>query len=70
MKIKLNEDLTMPLKFYIRLLSLSPLYIKKQVLDEINHKKANTWRECFDLGHIAINVACSYHLIKKVKPNF
>lgn len=33
MEIKLNTELTMPLKFYVRLLSLSPTYINKQVLE-------------------------------------
>lgn len=31
-QIKLNSDISMPLKFYVRLLSISPLYINKQVL--------------------------------------
>lgn len=47
----------MPLKFYIRLLSICPVYINKQVLDGINHEREG-WLECFDLGHLAIMVSC------------
>jgi hypothetical protein len=35
----MNNILPMPLKFYIRLLALSPLHMKRQVLDEVNHEK-------------------------------
>lgn len=55
--IKLNADLTMPLKFYVRLLSISPLYINRQVLEEVGHKgKGEKWR-CLELGQLAIIVA-------------
>ena len=33
----------MNLRFYIRLLTLGPIYINKQVLDEINHENGNGW---------------------------
>lgn len=56
-QVRKNPELTMPLKFYIRLLTLSPCYIKKQVIDEINHESGNGWVQCFDLGHLAILVA-------------
>jgi hypothetical protein len=49
---KMNKILPMPFKFYIRLLALSPLHIKRQVLDEVNHEKGEV--ELFDLGHTAI----------------
>jgi hypothetical protein len=54
-KNDLASVLTIPLKFYIRLLMLSPLHINKQVLKEIQHEGGQI--ECFDLGHIAILVA-------------
>lgn len=47
----------MSLKFYVRLLSISPLYVNKQVLTEVNHERGKGWIECFDLGHLAILVA-------------
>jgi hypothetical protein len=47
----------MPIKFYIRLLSISAVYINKQVLSEMNHHKSEGWLECFDLGNLAILVA-------------
>jgi hypothetical protein len=46
----------MPLKFYVRLLSSAPLYIKKQVLTEITHENGKGPTECFDLGRLAIMV--------------
>lgn len=52
--------LTMPVKFYIRLLMLSPLHINKQVLKEIQHEGGQI--ECFDLGHIAILAASTSSL--------
>lgn len=52
----------MPLKFYVRLLSISPLYINKQVLNEINHETGKGWIECFDLGHLAIMVSGNFGL--------
>jgi hypothetical protein len=47
--------LTMPVKFYIRLLMVSPLHITRQVLREIQHEGGQI--ECFDLGHIALLAA-------------
>ena len=51
----MTNILTMPLKYYIRLLMLSPLHMKRQVLDEINHESGDL--ELFDLGHTAILIA-------------
>lgn len=42
----------MPLKFYIRLLSIAPVYVNPQVIREINHESG--WVECFDLMHLGI----------------
>lgn len=47
----------MPLKYYIRLLTLAPVYIKQPVLNEINHKSGNSQIDCFDLCHLAVLVA-------------
>lgn len=58
----------MPLKFYVRLLSISPLYLNKQVLLEINHETGKGWIECFDLGHLAIMVAGTYWLVQRTRP--
>ena len=51
----------MPLKFYIRLLTLSPIHINKQVLKEIKHEEGQF--NLFDLGHVAILVASKYVVI-------
>ncbi len=51
----MNNILPMSFKFYIRLLALSPLHLKRQVLDEINHEKGEV--ELFDLGHTAVLIA-------------
>jgi len=51
----MNNILPMPLKFYIRLLVLSPLHMKRQVLDEVNHEEGEV--ELFDLGHTAVLIA-------------
>jgi hypothetical protein len=45
----------MALKFYVRLLTLSPLHISPQVVRETNHESGQI--ECFDLGHLAILIA-------------
>lgn len=51
----MTNILTMPFKFYIRLLMLSPLHINRQAIDEVNHDKDEI--ELFDLGHTAILIA-------------
>ncbi len=48
----------MPLKFYIRLLTLSPLHINRQVLREIRHEEGQL--NLFDLGHVAILAASNF----------
>lgn len=45
----------MALKFYVRLLILSPIHINRQVIKEINHESGRI--ECFDLGHIAVLIS-------------
>ncbi len=55
--MKMNNILPMSLKFYIRLLALSPLHMKRQVLDEVNHEQGEV--ELFDLGHTAILIGVS-----------
>ena len=57
----MTNILSLPLKFYIRLLILSPLHMKRQILDEINHEKGQL--ELFDLGHTAILIASIILLI-------
>jgi hypothetical protein len=52
--------LPMSLKFYIRLLTLSPFHISKQVIKETNHESGQV--ECFDLGHLAILTASTLPL--------
>ena len=47
--------LTMALKFYIRLVALSPVHINRQVISEIHHESGRM--ECFDLGHVAVLIA-------------
>ncbi len=51
--------LTMPLKFYIRLLTLSPVHINKQVLREIRHEEDEKLN-LFDMGHVAIITSSNY----------
>ena len=51
----------MPLKFYIRLLTLSPVHINKQVLREIRHEEGQL--NLFDMGHVAILIASKYFTI-------
>lgn len=46
----------MALKFYIRLLAMSPLHISRQVVRATNHEKGDLI-ECFDLGHLAVLIA-------------
>jgi hypothetical protein len=45
----------MALKFYIRLVMMSPLHISQQVVRATNHESGKI--ECFDLGHLAVLVA-------------
>lgn len=45
----------MGLKFYIRLLALSPAHISAQVLRATHHESGMI--ELFDLGHLAVLVA-------------
>lgn len=54
-KENVNTLLTIATKFYVRLLTLSPLHITPQVIREINHSHGQL--ECFDIGHIAILIA-------------
>ncbi len=56
-KEKVGNNLTMPLKFYIRLVAMSPLHISRQVVRETNHESGVI--ECFDLGHLAVLIASS-----------
>ena len=51
----------MPLKFFIRLIAVAPVYMKKQVITEINHEKG--WIECFDLGNCLPEVKINYEAI-------
>lgn len=51
------------MKFYIRLLMLSPLHITRQVLKEIQHEGGQI--ECFDLGHIAILAASNCSITQR-----
>ena len=53
----MNEKTSMSLRFYIRLLMMSPIHIKKQVIKDVE-KKINRI-ECFDLGHIGVMIANS-----------
>ena len=48
----------MALKFYIRLVTMSPLHISRQVVRETNHESGQI--ECFDLGHLAVLIASSF----------
>jgi len=48
----------MALKFYIRLVMVSPLHISQQVVRETNHESGQI--ECFDLGHLAILIASNF----------
>jgi hypothetical protein len=45
----------MALKFYVRLIAMSPMHISRQVIKETNHESGQI--ECFDLGHLAVLVA-------------
>jgi len=51
----------MALKFYIRLVAMSPLHISRQVVRETNHEFGQI--ECFDLGHLAVLIASSCVII-------
>ena len=57
-KNNVSAGLTMALKFYVRLVMMSPLHISRQVLRVTNHESGRI--ECFDLGHLAVLVASSY----------
>lgn len=48
----------MALKFYIRLVAMSPLHINPQVVRATNHEQGQI--ECFDLGHLAVLIASKY----------
>jgi hypothetical protein len=50
----------MALKFYVRLVMLSPLHISRQVLNAANHESGKI--ECFDLGHLAVLIASIFAL--------
>lgn len=54
-KNNFSSYLTIALKFYIRLLMMSPAHITAQVIREIHHESGGT--ECFDLGHVAVLIA-------------
>lgn len=56
----------MPFKFYIRLLTLSPLHIKKQVLTEIRHVEEGK-TNLFDLGHVALITASNFFIKKFIR---
>ena len=53
----ISAFLTMALKFYIRLVTHSPVHINTQVIREIHHQSGRI--ECFDLGHVAVLIACT-----------
>ncbi len=54
--------MTVALKFYIRLLMLSPLHISRRVIKEINHESGII--ECFDMGHVAVLIASKFFIIR------
>jgi hypothetical protein len=54
-KNNVGSFLTMALKFYIRLVAMSPLHISGQVVRATNHESGQI--ECFDLGHLAVIIA-------------
>ena len=60
-KFQISSLLTMPLKFYIRLLTLSPIHINQQVLHEIQHEKGAI--NLFDMGHVAVLIASIIRLL-------
>ena len=49
----------MALKFYVRLVMMSPIHISRQVLRATNHESGKI--ECFDLGHLAVLIASRSH---------
>jgi hypothetical protein len=57
-----GANLTMALKFYIRLVAMSPLHINPQVVRATNHEKGEMM-ECFDLGHLAVLIASTIFAI-------
>lgn len=61
-KSNVGAYLTMALKFYIRLVAMSPLHINPQVVKATNHEKGETM-ECFDLGHLAVLIASTQYAI-------
>lgn len=54
-KNNVATQLPMGLKYYIRLLTHSPLHLNRQVIRETNHETGQV--ECFDLGHLAVLTA-------------
>lgn len=51
----MNKLLTIPLRFYIKLVVNHPVYIKKQVIDGIGHCEGR--KQLYDLGYITLLVA-------------
>ena len=55
----INTLLTIALKFFIRLLTMSPIHMSAQTIREINHEEGQV--ECFDLGHTVILIASKFN---------
>lgn len=49
----------MALKFYVRLVAMSPLHINSQVVTATNHERGQKI-ECFDLGHLCVLIASTF----------
>jgi hypothetical protein len=54
-KTNVSLHLTLALKFFIRLLTLSPVHMHQHVIREIHHESGQL--ECFDIGHVALIIA-------------